>query len=94
MERTQVHNFQEVLMLVIYAIIVGCDQWPAIETYGKPKMGSLKGFLQLKNGISSHDKLGIFLLRSICKPLPRMLFDWILDVCQLCPEEVISIDDK
>ena len=36
----------------------GADGWVAIETYGKAKEEWLKSFLELPNGIPSHDTFG------------------------------------
>jgi len=40
------------------AILCGADGWVAIETYGKAKEEWLKTFLELPNGIPSHDTFG------------------------------------
>lgn len=92
--RTQLHNFQDVLMLVICGVISGCDAWTAIEAYGKAKLRFLKGFLQLENGIPSHDTLGDIFAKINPLAFEQCFLNWTLGVSQLCPGEVVSIDGK
>jgi predicted transposase YbfD/YdcC len=81
-------------MLVICAVIAGCDEWTAIEAYGKAKLGFLKSFLQLENGIPSHDTLGDIFAKIDPDAFEQCFLNWTLGVCQLSDGEVISIDGK
>ena len=93
-KRAQLHNFQDVLMLVICGVIAGCDDWTAIEAYGKAKLDFLKGFLQLENGIPSHDTLGDIFAKIDPQAFEQCFLKWTLGVCQLFDGEVVSIDGK
>jgi len=57
-KRKQLHEFQDVIMLVLCGVIAGCDEWTTIEEYAKTKIDFLKTFLKLPNGIPSHDTFG------------------------------------
>ena len=50
-ERTKQHQLIDVIAIAI----CGADSWVAIETYGQAKQEWLKRFLELPNGIPSHD---------------------------------------
>jgi hypothetical protein len=93
-KRTQLHNFQDVLLLVLCGVIAGCDDWTAIEAYGKAKLDFLKGFLQLENGIPSHDTLGDIFAKIDPQAFEQCFLKWTLGVCQLFDGEVVSIDGK
>jgi len=54
-ERTKRHQLIDVITIAICAVICGADSWVAIETYGHAKQEWLKRFLELSNGIPSHD---------------------------------------
>ena len=54
-ERTKRHQLIDVITIAICAVICGADSWVAIETYGKAKQKWLEHFLELPNGIPSHD---------------------------------------
>ena len=40
------------------AVLCGAEGWVAVETYGVSKQGWLEQFLELPNGIPSHDTFG------------------------------------
>ncbi len=55
MERTRHHNLMDILVIAICAVICGAEGWLDIETYCLAKFPWLKTFLELPNGIPSHD---------------------------------------
>ncbi len=54
-ERSKEHKLIDIVTIAICAVICGADTWVGIETYGKAKYKWLKQFLELPNGIPSHD---------------------------------------
>jgi predicted transposase YbfD/YdcC len=52
------HKLLDIIGLTICAVICGADTWVDIEEYGKAKEKWLKEFLELSNGIPSHDTIG------------------------------------
>lgn len=54
-ERKKLHSLTDILVIGISAVICGADNWNEIVTYGKAKEGWFRTFLELKNGIPSHD---------------------------------------
>ena len=58
MERTQRHKLFDIILIVICGVICGADSWVDIEMFGKAKKDWLKSFLELPNGIPSHDTFG------------------------------------
>jgi len=55
MERTRFHNLMDIVVIAICAVICGADGWLDIAAYGESKYDWLKTFLELPNGIPSHD---------------------------------------
>jgi predicted transposase YbfD/YdcC len=49
------HDFLEILFITVCAVICGCENWSEIEDYAIAKEAWLRQFLNLKNGIPSHD---------------------------------------
>jgi hypothetical protein len=49
------HKFIEILFIGICAVISGCEYWTEIEDYAQTKQDWFLSFLELKNGIPSHD---------------------------------------
>jgi predicted transposase YbfD/YdcC len=54
-DRTRLHNLQDVVVIAICAVICGAEGWEDIAKYGVAKHDWLKTFLTLPNGIPSHD---------------------------------------
>ncbi len=52
------HKLVDIIAIAVLGILCGADGWVGIETYGKAKEGWLKTFLELPNGIPSHDTFG------------------------------------
>ncbi len=49
------HKLIDILAITICAVICGADDWYAIESFGKAKKDWFESFLELPNGIPSHD---------------------------------------
>jgi predicted transposase YbfD/YdcC len=56
-ERCKEHLLEDIVWLAIIAAICGCESWETIEEFGKSKQYFLKNYLQLPNGIPSHDTI-------------------------------------
>ena len=53
--RQKRHELVDILTIALCAVISGADSFDDIERYGKAKKAWLGTFLDLKNGIPSHD---------------------------------------
>lgn len=54
-ERTKLHPLLSIVTIALCAVISGAESWDDIEEFGKAKADWLKSFLDLPNGIPSHD---------------------------------------
>ena len=66
----------------------------AIETYGKAKEQWLRTFLELPNGIPSHDTINRVFQRLNTEGFAASFSSWINLIIQKLETEVISIDGK
>jgi len=57
-DRTKRHKLLDILGLTIIAVLCGADNWVEVAEFGKIREEWLKTFLELPNGIPSHDTLG------------------------------------
>ena len=48
----------EIITIAICAVIAGANTWVDVETFGRSKEAWPKQFLELENGIPSHDTFG------------------------------------
>lgn len=52
------HELLDIVIVAILAVIAGADTWVEIADFGRTKEAWLKTFLNLPNGIPSHDTFG------------------------------------
>jgi predicted transposase YbfD/YdcC len=55
LDRRKQHQFIDILVIALCAIVSGADDFEEIAAYGRRKESFLRGFLALPNGIPSHD---------------------------------------
>ena len=49
------HRLIDILVIAVSAVIACAESWDDIALYGRSKLAWLRTFLELPNGISSHD---------------------------------------
>jgi hypothetical protein len=57
-ERRKLHPLSNILIIALCATICGADNWVDIELFGQSKQKWFAKFLDLSNGIPSHDTFG------------------------------------
>lgn len=93
-DRGKLHNLMDIIAIAICAVICGADTWEDIELFGEAKHEWLKQFLELPNGIPSHDTFGrVF---SIISPVEfqRSFLNWVKAITESIEREVVAIDGK
>ena len=65
-DRQKLHLLLDIIVIAICASICGADKWEDVETFGKAKKDWFKTFLELPNGIPSHDTFNRVFNR--CRP--------------------------
>jgi len=56
--RTRKHELPELLFIALAAVLCGAEGWTQVEEFGKASRAWLETFLELPNGIPSHDTFG------------------------------------
>ncbi len=51
------HKMMDIIMLVFFATLANADDWVEMEVFGKEHEKFLRNYLELPNGIPSHDKI-------------------------------------
>ena len=93
-ERTKVHFLEDIIFIAIASVLCGAETWDDMEDFGKSKEAWLKTFLQLPEGIPSHDTFNrVFSMLDPCE-LEKCFMEWTRSVSNLTTGEVISIDGK
>jgi predicted transposase YbfD/YdcC len=88
------HKMGSIIFITMAAVICGAQSWYDIENYGKAKELWLKQWLELPNGIPSHDTFNRFFSALEPGELERCFLEWVKEVAKLTEGEVVSIDGK
>lgn len=93
-DRTKRHNLIDIMTVAVCAVICGADSWVAIETYGCAKYSFLKTFLELPNGIPSHDTFARVFAQINPQQFQSCFLDWMKSIQKITNGEVVAIDGK
>jgi predicted transposase YbfD/YdcC len=88
------HKLIDILFIAICAVICGADGFTEMEEFGIAKQTWLRQFLELKNGIPSHDTFGRVLARLNPRAFQQCFLDWVRAVAQITDQEIVPIDGK
>ena len=96
--RTHNHNFRhnifDILVIVVLATICGADGWVEIERWGEAKHDWLSTFLELPNGIPSHDTFGRLFAILDPEEFEKCFSSWIKTLDVDLKKEIIALDGK
>lgn len=93
-DRTKEHLLIDIVTIAILAVLSGADGWLAIENYGKAKCQWLKEFLELPNGIPSHDTFSRVFARIDPIEFEKCFFGWVSSITKKLEVDAIAIDGK
>ena len=83
-----------VVVISICAVICGADDFVAIAEFGRKKRKWLERFLDLKDGIPSHDRFNAILAAIKPAEFEKCLLRWITALHEVTHGQVVAIDGK
>jgi predicted transposase YbfD/YdcC len=93
-DRTKRHKLIDILTIALCAVICGADSWVAIELYGCTKYEWLKTFLELPNGVPSHDTFARVFAQLNPQQFQECFLNWIKSIQMRTDGEIVAIDGK
>jgi predicted transposase YbfD/YdcC len=93
-ERSRLHPLASVLVLSLCGVVCGADSFVAIEHFGNARKPWLESFLDLPNGIPSHDTIGRIFAMLNPNALGEAFRLWSGALATLTKGEVVAIDGK
>ena len=88
------HDFYDILVISICAVIAGADDCVSIAAYGRCKIKWFSRFLKLENGIPSHDVFNRVISTINTEKFQECFISWVSSICTVLPGEVVAIDGK
>ena len=93
-DRTKEHKLIDIIAIAICAIICGAEGWTDVENFGNSKLSWLKTFLELPNGIPSHDTFGRVFSMLDAQQFQLAFYEWVLAINEIVHGQIINIDGK
>jgi predicted transposase YbfD/YdcC len=93
-DRSKLHKLLDIVVIAICAIICSADDWVAVEMFGNAKHEWLKKFLELPNGIPSHDTFGRVFGALDPEQFESCFLNWISAVSKITQGQVVALDGK
>ena len=94
MDRTRHHKLEDILVIAVFATICGADDWTKMEMFGKSKQKWLQTFLELPNGIPSHDTFRRVFMLQDPEAFEQCFLDWVAERTEASGGRLIAVDGK
>ncbi len=93
-ERTRLHSLIDILVIAMCAMICGAEDWEDMAEFGLAKQEWLATFLELENGIPSHDTFRRVFILLDTDELKVSFLEWIRSAVSLSQGSLVNIDGK
>jgi len=92
--RNKLHSLHDILIIVLSAVLSGIEDWVGMETFAREREPWLRGFLELPNGIPSHDTLSDVMGRIDPVAFRAAFTAWATDALPDLAGEQVCVDGK
>ena len=92
--RNKLHKLGDILMIVFCAVLSGIEDWVGMEEFAEQKEGWFRGFLELPNGIPSHDTLSDVFGRLKPEAFAEAFLRWVKVALPSLAGEQVCLDGK
>lgn len=88
------YKLVDILTVSVCAFICGADDWGDVVEFGESKIDWLKTFLDLENGIPSHDAFGRVFSLIDAEQFQAAFLTWVSELSEKKDGHVVPIDGK
>lgn len=93
-DRGKKHQLIDIITISICAVVCGADGWTDIEMYGIARKKWLETFLELPNGIPSHDTFARVFSQIKPEEFNKSFLRWVKGIQRSTAGEIIAFDGK
>ena len=94
LDRTKRHKLGDIAFIAVCAALCGANDFVAMETFGNEKHAWLRRYLELPNGIPSHDTFGRLFAALDAARFLGCFLSWADAVYEATGQRLIAIDGK
>ena len=94
LERTQLHKFEDILIIAICSLLCGAQSFEDMELFGDSKELWPRTFLELPNGIPSHDTFNRLFSALDPERFLEAFMRWTQSLRTTLADEIVAIDGK
>lgn len=88
------HRLVDVVMITICAVVANADDWVDVVNFAHAKREWLEEFLELPNGIPSHDTFGRLFSMIDPEAFGACFLDWISGIAEKKDGRIVAVDGK
>jgi len=92
--RNKIHNLSAMIVIAVMAVICGAESWTEVALFGRSKQKWLATFLELPEGIPSHDTFDRVFALLDPGAFERCFLAWMSALVELTGGRLIAIDGK
>jgi predicted transposase YbfD/YdcC len=90
----KIHRLADLIVIAILAVICGADGWVQVALFGRAKRKWLSSFLDLSQGVPSHDTFGRVFALLDPQAFERCFNQWVASLVGNCQGKLVAIDGK
>jgi predicted transposase YbfD/YdcC len=90
----KLHKLLDIVVIAVCGTIAKCDSWEELADYGVAKKDFFKRFLELANGIPSHDTFNRVFSNLHPVAWQTCFMNWMQSMSQWSADKLVSIDGK
>ena len=94
MYRPKLHKLIDIIFITLSATLCGYDGWEEIELFAKAKVDWLRKYIELPNGVPSHDTIRRVFMLLNPSDFRRCFKQWVDELGLPLNHEIIAIDGK
>jgi predicted transposase YbfD/YdcC len=92
--KNKLHKLGDIVLIALCAVLSGIEDWVGMEEFAEEKEVWLRGFLELPNGIPSHDTLSDVLGRIDPKAFAEAFQRWVQAALPSLSGQQVCLDGK
>jgi predicted transposase YbfD/YdcC len=93
-DRTRLHKLMDVVFIAVCALLSGANDFVGMEKFGKAKKDWLKKYVELANGVPSHDTFGRIIQAINPQQFMNCFRSWVAGFADTELGRLIAIDGK